>query len=165
MAELCQIMEKTLAFLPAITGWARTPPGPRATLHTSVTGRDGDRRRLSFSLSRELVDAAGWQGGERFVVSIGVGPDLGAFQISRCDRPRAGVKLIAHSRALGFRLHLNLPPIVHGVDVPELVDSLPRPCPFAFTIADGALVLVADVRRDLAVNGTVVSFDAARATS
>lgn len=135
-----------MAFLPAITGWVREAPGPRATLHTSVSGRDGDRRRLTFALTRELVDEAGWQGGERFVVSIGIGDDLGAFQLSRADRPRSGIKLIAHSRARGFRLNLNLPPVIHGVDIVALLKDLDRPCPLAFTAKDGVLILRAELK-------------------
>lgn len=137
-----------MSFLPAITGWVREAPGPRATLHTSVSGRDGDRHRLTFALTRELVDEAGWQGGERFVVSIGVGEDLGAFQISRADRPRTGVKLIPNSRARGFRLSLNLPPVIHGVVIADLVGNLPRPCPLAWVAHDAVLVLRAEVKSE-----------------
>lgn len=146
-----------MAFLPAITGWVREAPGPRATLHTSVSGRDGDRRRLTFALTRELVDEAGWQGGERFVVSIGVGDDLGAFQISRADRPRTGIKLIPHSRARGFRLNLNLPPVIHGVNIHTLIDGLPRPCHCAFSVADGAMVLRTAGKADTRTSGDVVA--------
>lgn len=145
-----------MPFLPAITGWVRQAPGPRATIHTAVSGREGDRRRITFVLTRELVDLAGWQGGERFVVSIGTGADRGAFQISRTDRPRTGLKLIPHSQARGFRLHLNLPACVHGIDIPALVDNLPRPCSCRFAMQDAALILTAEARAPVSADGSSV---------
>ncbi|WP_288199498.1 hypothetical protein [uncultured Pleomorphomonas sp.] len=154
-----------MAFLPAITGWMREAPGPRAVLHKSVTGRDGDRRRLTFTLTRELVEQVGWQGGERFVVSIGVGEDLGAFQLSRADHPRSGIKLIPHSRARGFRLHLNLPPVVHGVNVVAMLEAVPQACPCRFEAQDGVLVLRVEARIPVEAGGSVVPIRAGLAAS
>lgn len=151
-----------MPFLPALTGWARKQPGPRATIHVGINGYMSDRRRVTFALTRELIELACWQAGERFVISIGVGEDKGAFQITRSDRPNTGLKLIANSRALGFRISLNLPPVIHGIDVCRFFDGLPRPCPCDHAVNDGVLVLKA--RRDEAASAaetTVIPMRAA----
>lgn len=130
-----------MPFLPAISGWHREPTGPNARLHICKTGRALDRRRLTFVLSRELIEQVGWQGGERVVIALGVGEDLGAFQISRVTRARAGLKLIPHSHARGFRVHLTLPPEIHGIRPADVLDALELPARLDFAVRDGALEL------------------------
>ncbi len=130
-----------MPFLPAISGWYREPTGPNARLHICKSGRNLDRRRLTFVLSRELIEQAGWQGGERVVIALGVGDDLGAFQISRVTKARAGLKLIPHSNARGFRVHLTLPPEIHGVRPADFLDLIELPARLDFAVRDGALEL------------------------
>lgn len=131
-----------MSFLPALSGWFREPAGPNARLHVAPTGRYMDRRRLTFVISRELVELAGWQGGERIVVSLGVGDDLGAFQLARVTKARAGLKLIpCSSGARGFRLNVTLPPELHGVRPADFLDRLPTPIRLDFTVRDGAIEL------------------------
>jgi len=130
-----------MAFLPAISGWVREPTGPNARLHICKTGRNLDRRRLTFVLSRELIEQVGWQGGERVVIALGVGDDLGAFQISRITKPRAGLKLIPHSHARGFRVSVTLPPQIHGVRPVDFLDLIALPARLDFAVHDGALEL------------------------
>lgn len=134
-----------MSFLPALSGYWRAPTGPNARLHVASAGRNNDRRRLTFILSRELVEMAGWQAGERIVVSLGADDDLGAFQLSRCTKPRTGIKLIAHSNARGFRLHITLPPEIHGLRPAEMLDSMALPAPLTFTVNGAAMVLRADL--------------------
>lgn len=139
-----------MSFLPAISGWFREPSGPNARLHISRTGQRQDRRRLTFVLSRELIELCGWQGGERVVVSIGVGEDLGAFQISRVTKARAGLKLIpVSSQGRGYRVHVTLPPELHGVRPADFLDRLPLPNRMDFAVRDSAL----ELRCDTAANG------------
>lgn len=130
-----------MPFLPAISGWYREPSGPNARLHICKCGQRLDRRRLTFVLSRELVEQAGWQGGERVVIALGVGDDLGAFQISRVTKARAGLKLISHSNARGFRVHVTLPPEIHGVRPADFLDTLELPARLDFEVRNGALEL------------------------
>lgn len=130
-----------MPFLPAISGWYREPSGPNARLHVSKCGQKLDRRRLTFVLSRELIEQAGWQGGERLVIALGVGDDLGAFQISRVTKARAGLKLIPHSNARGFRVSLTLPPEIHGVRPADLLDTLELPARLDIEAHTGALEL------------------------
>lgn len=136
-----------MPFLPVISGWHRESSGANARLHVSKVGRQLDRRRLCFVLSRELIEQAGWQGGERVVIALGVGDDLGGFQMSRVSRQRAGVKLIAHSNARGFRIHLTLPPAVHGIAPADFLDRIRLPAALEFEVRDGALLLRCPVSR------------------
>lgn len=129
-----------MAFLPALAGYHRET-GAFARLHVSPTGRNNDRRRLTFHFSRALIELAGWQGGERFVVGLGIGADLGAFQISRVTKARAGLRLIPQSNARGFRLLITLPPVIHGVRPAEFIDRLRLPATLDFTIDGEAMVL------------------------
>lgn len=130
-----------MAFLPAISGWAREPAGPSVHLHMYKSGRNLDRRRLTFVLSREVIEQVGWQGGERVVLALGVGDDLGSFQISRITKPRDGLKLIPRPHARGFRVSVTLPPGIHGVRPADFLDLLALPAPLDFAVREGALEL------------------------
>lgn len=129
-----------MSFLPAISGWSREPSGPYVRLHVFREGKYQDRRRLTFHFSRSLVEQLDWQAGDRMVVCIGVGSDLGGFLISKIDRPRTGVKLMPCSKQpRAFRIHLNLAPVVHGIRCSDLVDHLPLPAELSFEVEGGAL--------------------------
>lgn len=134
-----------MPFLPAISGHWRAPSGPTARLHVARFGRLEDRRQIAFVLSRELIELCGWQGGERFVLSLGIGEDLGAFQLVRVTKAGAGMKLIPSSQARGFRVRFNLPPEIHGIRPADYLDRLRLPATLDFTIADGAMTLQADM--------------------
>lgn len=149
-----------MAFLPAISGWVREPTGPNARLHISKTGRSLDRRRLTFVLSRELIEQVGWQGGERVVIALGVGDDLGAFQISRITKPRAGLKLIPHSHARGFMVSVTLPPQIHGVRPADFLDLIALPARLDFAVHDSALEL--RCRDDEAALSAITPFNSAK---
>lgn len=142
-----------MPFLPAISGWQRFPRGPSARLHMSKSGRHLDRRQLVFVLSRELIEQLGWQGGERVVLSLGVGEDLGAFQLSRITRANTGVKLIPHSNARGFRVHITLPPEIHGIRPADFLDRMDLPASLDFSVRDGALELRCQHFQMLRLNG------------
>jgi hypothetical protein len=130
-----------MSFLPALSGGRMQAHGAWARLHVCKSGRMNDRRRLMFVFSRDLVEKLGWQGGERFVVSLGVDEDLGAFQISRVSRTRTGLKLIPKSNAAGFRLGITLPPEIHGIRPADFLDTLLLPMALNFEIQSGAALL------------------------
>lgn len=130
-----------MPFLPALSHYRYVDNSPRCRLHVSRVGQRDERRRLTFVLTRQLVEKLEWQGGERIVVSIGTGEDLGAFQFARVDKAKAGSKLIPNSRAHGFRLHITLPPEIHGIRPAEFLDRLPLPVTLEWSIRDGALEL------------------------
>jgi hypothetical protein len=131
-------MEADMAFLPALTGRWQEPRGPFVRLH--ALGRHGRSLRLNFVFSREMVDALGWQAGERFVFSLGVGDDLGRMQLSR-GRRGSGCRLIANNNARGFRLCFTLPPLLHGVDLAALLERQLLPATLDHEAGNGALLL------------------------
>lgn len=110
-----------MTFLPALPGQGRSR-GVWARVYSYPTGRYGDRRRLTFTLSRECMDQLKWQGGERIVVMIGVGEDVGSFRLVRCGKPRMGLRISANSNAAGFRVMFTAPEVIHGVRVADFLD-------------------------------------------
>ncbi len=130
-----------MAFLPAFSTHGADRTGLRVRLHMQVTGRRGDRRRLTFVLSRGLVEKLGWQLGERIVVALGTEADLGAFQMTRSGHRRVGVALHANSNSSGARLTLSLPPTIHGLEPAVFLDRLVLPQHLDIALEGEALVL------------------------
>lgn len=125
-----------MAFLPVLSGPGRRVVERRIRLYVTAYG---GRRRVSFALSRPLIDDLGWHCGERVVIAIGTGADLGAFQLSRVTRAGAGVKLTAFSRSHGLRCAVTFAPGLHGLDPAQLLDPYAAPVDLAFEIEAGAL--------------------------
>lgn len=134
-----------MSFLPAISSHTRDRTSLRARLYVQIGGKSADRRRLTFFLSRGLIDRIGWQIGERLIVAIGVGADTGAFQVTRSDHARTGSRLLAVPSSAGARFGLSLPPEVHGFRPADFVDRIVQPASLAWGLTEGALVLRADL--------------------
>lgn len=113
-------------------------------MYVYSTGKVGDRRHLVFHLNRQLVTEARWQSGDRFMVSIGVGDDVGAFQICPVSKGKNGIKLCRVVGASAFRLRLCLPPEVHGVAVTDILDGLGDKNDLTCQIKDGAVFALTD---------------------
>lgn len=126
-----------MPFIPIINGSGKRVYGARIRFYVAPAG--DKRRRVSFHLSRDLVAELGWQGGERVVVSLGAGEDLGAFQISRVTKPKAGVKLTANPNCHGLRCSVTLSPGAHGVDIVELFAPHCEPFDIDFVLEHGSL--------------------------
>lgn len=96
--------------------------------------RQNNRERLTLGLSGPLLADLGWSLADRIVVSLGTGPDAGAFRLHRGDRGGGGVRLARFGNH-ACRLHVVLPPQFYGVDTATLLE-------------DRTFPLLADIRRD-----------------
>ncbi len=144
-----------MTFLPAITGWLRDSRH-MVTMYAQPYGRDGKRRRVTFALSREVLDEAKWQVGDRVIVSVGVGEHLGSFQISRVQRGRAGMRLAKTSNGGKLvRFHLVLPENLPGVCPAEMLDRYAFPNRMDWKVEDGALMVTLDAAAEAAGAGNV----------
>lgn len=148
-----------MAFLPLLPSSGPRVLGKRLRVVVERTGRNLDRRRLTFGLSRELAEALGWQAGDRIVVSIGLGSDLGRAQLSRVERPGAGHKLIAYAQSRVLRVCVTTPLALQGQDMQPWLDALLDPAPVDFAMTDGALVAqLTPLREAQGAPGNVVAF-------
>lgn len=98
--------------------------GPAIRLHHSPLA--DQRHRLTFVISRPLVEALRWEQEDRIVIALGVGSDAGSFQFTRVSRRDAGLKLEPRTTN-GFRVAVSLPARVHDIDIATLCAGRPRP--------------------------------------
>ncbi len=96
--------------------------------------RQNGRDRLTFGISGPLLAELGWSAADRIVVSLGTGPDAGAFRLHRGDKGGGGVRLARFGNH-ACRVHVVLPPHFYGVDTASLLEGRVFP-------------LLADVTRD-----------------
>lgn len=127
-----------MPFLPILRSigrdWFREPA---IRLHyTSLADR---RHRLTFILTRPLIEALHWHGDDRILLGLGVGTDIGAFQLARVDKKHAGMKLEQRTVA-SFRLSINLPTHIHGIDIARLCGGRPSPDVLDHEIGQGMLL-------------------------
>lgn len=146
-----------MAFLPLLPSAGPRILGKRLRIVVECSGRNLDRRRLTFGLSRDLAEALAWQPGDRIVVSLGLGPDLGRAQLARVERPGAGHKLISYSGSRVLRVCVTTPAQLQGVDMAPLLDAFIDPAPAAFLIVDGTLLATLTPLRAVEA-GNVVAF-------
>lgn len=152
-----QPMEAILAFLPLLPSSGPRVLGKRLRIVVERTGRRQDRRRITFSLSRELAEGLGWQAGDRIVASLGLGDDWGRVQLARVEKPGAGHKLTTYPQSRVLRIGVTTPVLLNGADLAPLLDLFIEPAAVDFAVSDGALTAsLAPLRA--AASPTVLSF-------
>ncbi|OYX02353.1 MAG: hypothetical protein B7Z14_03655 [Bosea sp. 32-68-6] len=132
-------MEAAMAFLPLLPSSGARVTGKRLRIAVDRAGKRGDRRRISFSISRELAEALAWQIGDRIVASIGLGDDWGRVQLARVERPGAGHKLTAFAQSKVLRIAVTTPVLLNGTDLTSLLDPFLDPASVDFHVGDGTL--------------------------
>ncbi len=136
-----------MAFIPTMTTYSgHGGLTPKLRLHSAVSGKNGDRRRITFVLSLALVKDLQWQANDNIVIAVGTGSDRGAFQFTKSIGSRAGQKLVRMRQAASMRLHLSLPRDIHGMNQAEMLDSYELPSELTFSVADG--ILIATIPRE-----------------
>lgn len=148
-----------MAFLPLLPTSGPRVLGKRLRIAVERAGRQLDRRRVTFALSRELAEALNWQVGDRIVTSLGLGADRGRVQLARVEKSHAGHKLIAFAHSRVLRVCLTTPCLLQGEDVAPLLDGFLDPAQADFAIVDGVLLAhLVPLRAALPEPGKVVAF-------
>ncbi|KFC64004.1 hypothetical protein FG93_05514 [Bosea sp. LC85] len=129
-----------MAFLPLLPSSGPVVRGKRLRIIVGRSGRNLDRRRVTFALSRELAEALNWQPSDRIVISLGLGTDRGRVQLVRVEKQRAGHKLITTPNSKVLRVSVTTPAVLQGEDVAPLLDAFLDPAAADFAIQDGALI-------------------------
>lgn len=130
-----------MAFLPLLPTSGPRVIGRRCRISVDHAGRKRDRRRITFSISRELAQTLNWQPGDRVVISLGLGADRGRAQLSRVDKPTAGHKLTTYRQSHVLRVSVSTPTTLQGEDVTSLLDAFLTPAGADFAIVDGTLLV------------------------
>lgn len=148
-----------MPFLPLLPSSGPRIIGKRLRIAVERAGRQLDRRRVTFALSRELAEALNWQVGDRIVTSLGLGEDRGKVQLARVEKNRVGHKLIAFSQSRVLRVCLSTPCLLQGEDMAPVLDAFLDPAPADFAVVDGVLLAhLVPLRAALPEPGKVVAF-------
>lgn len=148
-----------MAFLPLLPSSGPRILGKRLRIAVERTGRQLDRRRITFAISRELAEALNWQIGDRIVASLGLGSDRGRVQLARVEKSRAGHKLTAFSQSRVLRISVSTPCLLQGEDMAPVLDAFLDPAPAEFAVSDGVLLAhLLPLRAAEAQPGNVVAF-------
>lgn len=148
-----------MAFLPLLPTSGPRVLGKRLRIAVERAGRQLDRRRVTFAISRELAEALTWQVGDRIVISLGLGADRGKVQLARVEKSRAGHKLTAFSQSRVLRVGVSTPCLLQGEDMAPLLDAFLDPAPADFAVVDGVLLAhLVPLRAALPHPGKVVAF-------
>lgn len=130
-----------MAFLPLLPSAGPAVRGKRLRIAVERRGRQLDRRRVTFAVSRELAEALNWQPGDRIVIALGLGDDRGRCQLSRVEKPGAGHKLTCFNQSRVLRVGVTTPTTLQGEDIAPLLDGFVEPACADFAIENGALLV------------------------
>jgi hypothetical protein len=131
-----------MAFLPLLPTSGARIHGKRLRIIVERTGRQLDRRRITFSISRELADALNWQAADRIVIALGIGADRGLVQLTRVEKSTAGHKLSTTPNCKVLRCAVTIPVILHGEDISTELDTFLDPAAVDFSLGDGVLTAI-----------------------